>query len=462
MKLTGLCLAFAAVCIVLSCSFSSGQGEHSPTSQKAAIDDSSNLIRWQVRTSGAYFLYDGNEDPYLYINIKSGENKNDKKRVPLNISLVLDRSGSMAGDKIEYAKKAAMFVVDQLNSNDILSIVNYDDKVEVTSPSQPVKNKEMLKAAIDQICDRGSTNLSGGTLQGYFQVAKTMKAGYVNRVLLLTDGLANVGITDPSELKKLVDNKYKEKGIAISTFGLGADYNEDLLTLLAETGRANYYFIKQADQIPGIFASELKGLLSVVGQNAALSVTLPDGMECEKVYGYPYELKNSKVEIKFNDIYANDEKAVLIKLKPVNRQKATFSFNCNLSYTDASTFEEKNLAGNATINLTKEKEKVEKFRDPVVQEMIAVFTSAEKFDEILADVDRGDYKTAKREADSTLKTIKASKEKYNSEKLQKQEIQLEAYTKNLDSVQNMKLEDVKLYQKSNKSANYEVKKMKKQ
>ncbi|MBV4359757.1 vWA domain-containing protein [Pinibacter aurantiacus] len=462
MKLTGFCLAFAAVCIVLSCSFSSGQGENSPKSQKAAIDDSSNLIRWQVRTSGAYLLYDGNEDPYLYINIKSGENKNDKKRVPLNISLVLDRSGSMAGDKIEYAKKAAMFVVDQLNSNDILSIVNYDDKVEVTSPSQPVKNKEMLKAAIDQICDRGSTNLSGGTLQGYWQVAKTMKAGYVNRVLLLTDGLANVGITDPSELKKLVDNKYKENGIALSTFGLGADYNEDLLTLLAETGRANYYFIKQADQIPGIFANELKGLLSVVAQNAAVSVTLPDGMECEKVYGYPYELKNNKVEIKFNDIYANDEKAVLIKLKPVNRHKAAFSFNCNLSYTDAETFQEKNLAGNATINLTKEKEKVEKFRDPVVQEMIAVFTSAEKFDEILADVDRGDYKTAKRKADSTLKTIRVSKDKYKSEKLQKQELQLEEYTKNLDSVQNMKLEDVKLYQKSNKSANYEVKKLKKQ
>jgi Ca-activated chloride channel family protein len=459
MKLPGLCFANAAACIVIFCCFSSGQRNNFPQTQKI-IEDSSRLIRLQMRTSGGCLLYDDNENPYLYVNIKSGEYKNDRKRVPLNISLVLDRSGSMAGDKIDYAKQAAMFVVEQLNSNDILSIVNYDDKVQVTSASQPVKNKEMLKAAIDQICEGGSTNLSGGMLQGYWQVEKAKKAGYVNRVLLLTDGLANVGITDPIELRKLADSKYNEKGIALSTFGLGADYNEDLLTLLAETGRANYYFIKQADQIPNIFASELKGLLSVVAQNATIALSLPDGMECEKVYGYPYELKNGKIEIKLNDIYASDEKAILLKLKRANRQKETFTFNCNLSFIDAESSSEKNIAAIATISLTKDKQKVEKYKDPVVQEMIAIFSYTEKFDEILADVDRGDYEAAKKKADSTLKAISISMNKYKSEKLQKQETLLEDYIKRLDSFKNMKPDDVKLYQKQNKSANYEVRKMK--
>jgi Ca-activated chloride channel family protein len=422
--------------------------------------DSSDLIHWQVRKSGAFLLYDGNEDPYLYINVKSGEAKPGSKRVPLNISLVLDRSGSMAGDKIDYAKQAAMFVVEQLNSDDILSIVNYDDRVQVTSASQPVKSKEMLKAAIDQICEGGSTNLSGGMLQGYYQVEKIKKNGYVNRVLLMTDGLANVGITDPAELKKIVNKNYSENGVALSTFGLGADYNEDLLTSLAETGRANYYFIKQADQIPGIFASELKSLLSVVAQNAVLSIAFPDGVICEKVYGYPYEIKNNKLEVKFNDIYANDEKAVLIKLRPITRPKEALSFNCNLAYTDVESFHERSMTNTATINLAKEKDKVEKSKDPVVQEMIAVFTNAEKFDEILADVDRGDYASAKKKTDSTLKIIRVEKEKYKSEKLQKQQIQLEAYANQLDSLKAMKPDDVKLYQKQNKSANYGVRKMK--
>ncbi|MDI3318281.1 vWA domain-containing protein [Pinibacter soli] len=422
--------------------------------------DSSDLVHLQMRASGTYLLYDQNDNPYLYINVGSGELKANRKRVPLNISLVLDRSGSMAGDKIDYAKQAAMFVVDQLNSDDILSIVNYDDKVQVTSASQPVKNKEMLKAAIDQICEGGSTNLSGGMLQGYWQVEKARKAGYVNRVLLLTDGLANVGITDAIELKKLTDSRYNEKGIALSTFGLGSDYNEDLLTSLAETGRANYYFIKQADQIPNIFASELKGLLSVVAQNATLSVALPDGIVCEKVYGYPYEIKNNNIQVRLNDIYASDGKALLIKLKPVIHLKDAISFSCNLTYTDVETFRERSMIKNATINLTKEKEKVEKNKDPLVQEIIAVFTNAEEFDEILADVDRGGYETAKKKIDSTLKKIGILKDKYNSEKLQKQQLLLEDYAKHLDGIKAMKPEDVSLYQKSNKSANYEMKKLK--
>lgn len=459
MKLPGLCIAIAAACITIFCCFSNRQEPTSLTIPKKSAGDSTGPLQLQVRTSGAYLLYDGNDDPYLYINVQSGENKPGRKRVPLNISLVLDRSGSMAGDKIEYAKKAAMFVVEQLDSNDILSIVNYDDRVQVTSASQRVRNKKMLEAAIDQICEGGSTNLSGGMLQGYWQVEKAKKAGYVNRVLLMTDGLANVGVTDPFELKKLAGSKYDANGIALSTFGLGADYNEDLLTSLAETGRANYYFIKQADQIHDIFASELKGLLSVVAQNAAISVALPAGVTCEKVYGYPYEVKDNKIEVRFNDIYANDDKAVLIRLKLINRPKDPLFLNCNLSYTDIENFHEKSFANSATINFTKEKEKIEKNKDDVVQEMIAVFTSAEKFDEILADVDHGNYETAKKKADSTLKIIHLANEKYKSEKLQKQEMQMEAYAKKLDSIKDMKADDVKLYQKANKSANYEVKKM---
>ena len=160
----------------------------------------------------------------------------------------------MQGAKIGYAKKAAAFVIDQLNNDDIVSVVNYDDRVEITSPSQPVKNKDILKKKIDELSDRGATNLTGGMLEGYAQAESTKKDGYVNRVLLLTDGLANAGITDPAQIKKLVEKKYTEMGIALSTFGLGADYNEDLLTQLAETGRANYYFIDSPDKIPGIFA----------------------------------------------------------------------------------------------------------------------------------------------------------------------------------------------------------------
>jgi Ca-activated chloride channel family protein len=182
------------------------------------------------------------------------------KHIPLNISIVIDRSGSMAGDKINNAKKAAKYIVDQLSPEDYLSIVIYDGSVDVLQYATPVLNKYSIKSKIDGITDRGSTNLMGGALEGYAQVKRYYNASFINRVLLLSDGLANQGITDPNQIQQLVRQKNKLEGISISTFGVGRDYNEDLMTSMAETGTGNYYFIDNAKEIAGIFKKELNNL----------------------------------------------------------------------------------------------------------------------------------------------------------------------------------------------------------
>ncbi len=418
------------------------------------------LIDWKILPDNNYFMQNGNGAAYLYINLKSGENGKAKKRVPLNISLVLDRSGSMSGDKIAYAKKAAKFVISQLGADDIVSIVNYDDKVEVSAPSQKVRNKEALMRAIDQLYDRGSTNLTGGLLEGYTQVKSTMRPGYVNRVLLLTDGLANVGITNPDQIKRLVDKKYREEGIALSTFGLGADYNEDLLTMLAETGHANYYFIGQADKIPELFAGELKGLLNVVAQNASVSIKVPAGMNCEKVYGYPYELKDGNVVVRFNDVYANDEKAILIKFKTAYPAREDIKYSCELTYTDANEFNKVESEKSARMTLTNNRALIDRSKDAKVQEMIAMFETTERFDDIMTDVDNGRYEQAKQKAARAKDELKSNAAYSTSEKLQRQAASLDSYSTQMDSVATMREDEKKLYQKGNKSSNYMMKKNK--
>lgn len=420
--------------------------------------DTSKLINWAIKPGNAWFLRDANHDLYLYVKIVSGEVKQVKPRTPLNVSLVLDRSGSMRGDKIRYARQAAKFLVDQLNKEDYLSIVNYDNEVQVTSGSQPISNKEYLRKKIDEITDRGSTNLSGGMLEGYTQVKSTKKEGYVNRVLLLTDGLANAGITEPEELRRIVEKKYTEEGIALSTFGLGADYNEDLLTMLAETGRANYYFIDSPDKIPALFASELKGLLSVVAQNALVQVDLPYGVICEKVYGYPFEIKNGKLQIRFNDIYAKDEKAILIKLAPSSAVDEQLTFNCRLQYIDAQDLKDVKLQQSVTMKPTNDTERLKEGEDKLVQEMIALFESTEEFDKMMADVDAGNYEVAKQMAAASIQKLEVKSKTYNSAKLQQQTLKMKEYALRIDSVRVMQETDRKIYQKSNKSMNYEVKK----
>lgn len=422
--------------------------------------DTSRLINWKVRAGNTWFLRDANDAIYLYVRVQSGEVKQNKPRTPLNVSLVLDRSGSMRGDKIRFAKDAAKFLVNQLNHDDYLSIVNYDNDVQVTSVSQFVKNKEYLRQSIDKITDRGSTNLSGGMLEGYSQVKTTKKEGYVNRVLLLTDGLANAGITGQEELRRIVEKKYTEEGIALSTFGLGADYNEDLLTMLAESGRANYYFIDSPDKIPALFASELKGLLSVVAQNAIVQIDLPKGLKCEKVYGYPYEISDGKVQVRFNDIYAKDEKAILIKLTHSPSMNEPLAFQCKLRYTDAESIKEMSLQETIMVKPTGSASLYKEGEDKLVQEMLALFESAEEFDKLMADVDGGNYERAKADAAMSMEKLEARATSYNSVRLQEQHVRMKAYVKSIDSVRTMQSTERSLYQKSNKAVNYEIKKQK--
>lgn len=428
--------------------------------QQSPDFDTSKLINWSVKPGNAWYLRGANDAIYLYVQVQSGEVKKQKPRTPLNVSLVLDRSGSMRGDKIRYAREAAKFLVNQLNSEDYLSIVNYDDNVEVTSHSQLIKNKEYLRKSIDKIMDRGSTNLSGGMLEGYTQVKSTKKEGYVNRVLLLTDGLANTGVTAPEDLRKIVEKKYTDEGIALSTFGLGADYNEDLLTMLAETGRANYYFIDSPDKIPALFASELKGLLSVVAQNSLVQIDLPAGVKCEKVYGYPHEIKDGKVQIRFNDIYAKDEKAILLKLTASPAINEILAFNCRLKYTDAEMVKEVNLEKKVLVKPTGSASLYKEGEDKLVQEMLALFESAEEFDKLMAEVDGGNYEGAKAEATMSMRKLEARAVSYNSERLREQHVRMKTYVKSIDSVRTMKDADRRMYQKSNKAVNYEVKKQK--
>jgi Ca-activated chloride channel family protein len=426
-----------------------------------AKNTSSKLINWYAKAGNAYAISNSRGEIYLYVNIQSGQPDSGQRRIPLNVSLVLDRSGSMMGDKIAYAKRASKFLVDQLGKDDYLSIVNYDDQVEVTSPSQPVKNKEALKFALDRISDRGATNLSGGMLEGFSQVKSTRKDGYVNRVLLLTDGLANQGIVEPAALKRLVEAKYKEEGIALSTFGLGADYNEDLLTMLAETGRANYYFIDSADKIPQLFAKELKGLLNVVAQNAMVQLTLPPGMQCEKVYGYPYDVKNGQVQVRFNDINANDEKAILIKLRPSAPLQADFDLGCVLAYTDAQAFTPVKEERQVHVTLTSDAATYEKAQDANVQELLALFEATEHFDEVMTAVDSWEYEKAKDKGNQAIIVLKEKQKVYNSPKLEEQITKMSVYVKSLDSVKQVTESERKMFQKSNKAMNYEVKKFKK-
>jgi Ca-activated chloride channel family protein len=232
-------------------------------------------------------------------------------RQPLNLSLVLDRSGSMGGEKIERAREAAQLVARRLWPEDAVGVVAFGSRVEtVSAPHTGAERGELLRQ-IERIEVEGRTNLSGGWLKGRDQVAQNFRAGQVNRILLLTDGMANEGITDPEQLVALC-RAAAERGISTTTIGFGQGYNEHLLTALAEAGGGHTYYIEEPDQAPGIFEEEIEGLLSLAAQNITVRLqTSPAAALVAVRHAYPSHPEGEALAIELGDLYAREPKLLL-------------------------------------------------------------------------------------------------------------------------------------------------------
>ncbi|MEA5510959.1 VWA domain-containing protein [Crocosphaera sp. UHCC 0190] len=250
----------------------------------------------------------------LIVSFGTSQTNNNPSRRPLNISLVLDRSGSMAGYPLSYAIQAAQKLVEYLTPDDILSVVIYDDVPEIILPPQPVINRASIKQQLRKISARGCTNLSGGWLMGCDQVKTHVSSQQLNRVLLLTDGLANVGEKRPNILTKTAEEKAKQ-GIITTTLGFGSSFNEDLLISMANAGGGNFYFIQSPDEAADVFAIEMESLVSVAAQN--LTVTLKEENNTKVVdilNSYRQDKKDSNLSLFLGDVYQFEPKPLAISL----------------------------------------------------------------------------------------------------------------------------------------------------
>lgn len=235
-------------------------------------------------------------------------------RPAVNLTLVLDRSGSMSGSKIEKAREAAIEAVRRLGSKDIFSLVVYDHEVETLVPAQSAHNIEWIESRIRAIQSRGNTALFGGVSQGAAEIRKNLQGPYVHRILLLSDGLANVGPSSPSDLARLGAALVKE-GISVTTIGVGTDFNEDLMTQLAQTSDGNHYFVESGRDLPRIFAQELGDVLSVVANQVEIEVHCPNGVIPLRIIGRDGQIQGNRVQLQMNQLYGGQEKYALVEVK---------------------------------------------------------------------------------------------------------------------------------------------------
>jgi len=270
---------------------------------------------------------------YLRVALNGCEPKRSDNRNPVNVSFVIDRSGSMAGPRIVQAREAVILALKRLDQNDIASVVIFDNQVDVLAPAQPVSNQNHFIGLVRGITVRGSTAIYDGVMQGAREVRKFKDARRLNRVVLLSDGLANVGPKQPEEFARLGRDLLAE-GISVSTIGLGLDYNEDLMLALARAADGNHAFASVPNDLIQIFNREFDDVLAACAQTVSIDVELAPGARVVRALSRDGKVEGKRAQFTLNQVYAATEHYVLLEIEiDGNAPAATTDFGrVNVSY----------------------------------------------------------------------------------------------------------------------------------
>lgn len=336
------------------------------------------------------------------------------KRAPLNLSVVIDRSGSMTGRKLEQAKQAAEMLVDQLRPEDVFSLVMYDTEVDVLAPAQPVgKDRSEFKRIIRNIRAGGSTALYAGVETGGRQLQEFLRKNRINRVLLLSDGIANVGPSSNREIARL-GHRLAERGVSVSTVGLGDDYNEDLMTALAEASDANYYYVADVEELSQVFEKELGELQSIVARRLVLEIVFPEGVKPKRFLGRPETISGQRGRIEFDTLAGAQTREVLVScvLDPARIGRARQLAGIGLAYEDSVCGDGilKNLDCDVVVEVTDDAEVAEKNRDADVTVQAEIYRNASEAEEAIALADSGNAGAARVKIESQIGRLRMAQE----------------------------------------------------
>jgi Ca-activated chloride channel family protein len=332
---------------------------------------------------------------YLRVQAIAPDRTGPGTRLPLNLALIIDRSGSMSGTKLEKAKEAAIYCLRNLTGADRAAIIAYDDEVRVVSPSKVLtpETKVQMIADVRMIQSGGSTNLGGGWLTGAQEVANHIhEANYLSRAILLSDGLANVGIVEPEQLERHA-SELRKRGVSTTAMGIGADFNEDLMERLAIKGGGHFYFIEDGRQIPDFLHRELGEVLSTVARGVTLELNLPSGVEATMLNTFEMDRHGSGVRARLDDMIAGEARSVVFKLTVRPGSVGTaLPLPMSLSYVDVESGESRTVTSSeAVLTYATTGECAAEVSNASVMEDVALLEAARAREEALKYDAAGDY-----------------------------------------------------------------------
>jgi len=321
-----------------------------PTSRMSAGD----TLQIDARLGHASLSKGARGETYLFASVtaKDDAQQGTATASPLNLAIVIDRSGSMKGDRIANAMNAAVAAVERMRDGDSVSVVSFDTSSRVEVPPTRVSsgNRSSIEAAIRSIRLGGDTCISCGLEEGMQQLALTPLGGdRINRMILLSDGATNAGIRDMSGLRAMA-NRMSGRGVTISTIGVDVDFDEKIMAAIANEANGRHYFVQNASGLPAVFSQEFDDLMASVAKEADVEIQLAPGVEVDEVFDRTFRREGNKLIVPFGTFSAKQEKTVLVKLRvPTDHDGSQPVADVKLAYRDLVKKKDASCDGNLVL-----------------------------------------------------------------------------------------------------------------
>ena len=357
--------------------------ERSPRSEGPCVEARSDggLVAFTSALSHPRVLAGEAQEEYLHLVLRAKEVP-DVERSPLNLALVIDRSGSMASEnKLRHAKCAAEQLIARLLPEDRLALVSYDDTIRTDVPSGSVGDPGHVLAAIRALVPGNNTDLCGGLLAGFEQVRANVDGCRLSAVILLSDGLANRGVTAHDAIAAHA-RTCLASGVRISTMGMGLEYDEDLLTGIALEGAGNYYYVDRAESVGRHLDQELLELTRVVARDIEVRVELAEGVVLKELFGHACHQEDRVLVIPVRDLYGGQKRKIVMRLETSGTAGERRPLaQATLRYRDVATREAHVTEGPPLpVTFTDDAAEVERARDRTVLAQAEVVRNAAALD----------------------------------------------------------------------------------
>lgn len=340
---------------------------------------------------------------------------NPRVRAPLNLALVIDTSGSMdIGDRIANAKKAAINLIEMLSENDTLSLVVFSSDARVLVPAQRLTDKKIFLNAISRIHPNGNTALYAGVELGSKQLAEFRVDHSVNRVILLSDGEANVGPSSAHALSTF-GAELARQNIAVTTIGLGLGYNATLMERLAAASDGNHIFVQNARDLETTFQREFHDAASIVARNAHIQIEFSSGITPVRIYGYEGTISGQNVIVNIPQLSGGQEKYIIVE-SVIHHTPETNHIpvaNVSASYTHLDTGETISQNASSSVQISADETTVQSSYNTSVMENVVQQRAIAGNAIALQAIEAGDMKLAETVLHDTKIQAEAEAQRYN-------------------------------------------------